>query len=273
VDWLADPQIWAALLTLTTLEIVLGVDNLIFIAVMTERLPPHRRAIARRIGLTLALVTRLGVLAGVTWLARLTTPILTTFDHPLSWRDLILIAGGLFLIFSSTREIHGEIEGDTRHHGAMGVRTTFAAIVVQITLLDVVFSLDSLITAVGMAREFWVMATALVIATAVMLATSAGVAGFINRHPTIKVLAFSFLLLIGMTLVADGAGFAIPRGYIYAAIGFSIGVEAINQLAARRRAGKDRHRGVRTPAMHSARRDSWEESNLLRTPRRSRSMR
>jgi predicted tellurium resistance membrane protein TerC len=271
VDWFADPQIWAALLTLTALEIVLGVDNLIFIAVMTERLPSHRRTIARRIGLTLALVTRLGLLAGVTWITRLTTPILTPFDHPLAWRDLILIAGGLFLIFSSTREIHGEIEGDRRHHGSVRAGAPFAAVVGQIMLLDIVFSLDSLITAVGMAREFWIMATAVVIATAVMLAASAAVAGFINRHPTIKVLAFSFLLLIGMTLVADGAGFPIPRGYIYAAIGFSIGVEAINQLAARRRAGKDRHRSADTPAMHSARRNPWKESNLLRTPRRSRS--
>ena len=267
MDWIADPQIWAALLTLTTLEIVLGVDNLIFVSVMAERLPAHRRTVARRIGLALALVTRLGLLAGVTWLTRLTAPILTAFDHALSWRDLILIAGGLFLIFSSTREIHGEIEGDPRQQGAPGAGAPLATVIAQITLLDVVFSLDSLITAVGMAREFWVMATAVVIATVVMLAASTAVAGFINRHPTIKVLAFSFLLLIGTTLVADGAGFPMPRGYIYAAIGFSIGVEAINQLAARRRAGKDRHCGGRRPALHSGRRDPWE-SNLLGTPRR-----
>jgi predicted tellurium resistance membrane protein TerC len=272
VDWLADPQIWAALLTLTMLEIVLGVDNLIFISVMADRLRPHRRTVARRIGLALALVTRLGLLAGATWLTSLTTPILTPFDHALSWRDLILIAGGLFLIFSSTREIHGEIEGDTRHHAAPGPGAPFAAVVVQIMLLDVVFSLDSLITAVGMAREFWVMATAVVIATAVMLAAAAAVAGFINRHPTIKMLAFSFLLLIGMTLVADGAGFPIPRGYIYAAIGFSIGIEMINQLAARRRS-KNQGRGADRLPFHSVRRDPWEESNMLRTPRRYRSMR
>lgn len=266
MDWLADPQIWAALLTLTTLEIVLGVDNLIFISVMAERLPPHRRTVARRIGLALALVTRLGLLAGAAWLTRLTAPILTPFDHALSWRDLILIAGGLFLIFSSTREIHGEIEGDRHGHAATGAGAPFAAVVVQITLLDVVFSLDSLITAVGMAREFWVMATAVVVATAVMLAASAAVAGFINRHPTIKVLAFSFLLLIGMTLVADGAGFPIPRGYIYAAIGFSIGVEAINQLAARRR-GKN-HASLNT-VHHSNAQGGTHGKRATRSPRRA----
>jgi predicted tellurium resistance membrane protein TerC len=271
VDWIGDPQIWAALLTLTILEIVLGVDNLIFISVMAEQLPLQRRAMARQLGLALALVTRLGLLAAVTSLTRLTMPVLAPFGHAFSWRDLILIAGGLFLIFSSTREIHGEIEGDAPGDAA-GASTTFAAVVAQIMLLDVVFSLDSLITAVGMAREFWVMGTAIIVSTIVMLAAAVPVAGFINRHPTIKVLAFSFLLLIGMTLVADGAGFAIPRGYIYAAIGFSIGVETINQLAARRRAGKDRGRGARRPLVRSARRAPWEESNVLRTPRQSRSM-
>jgi predicted tellurium resistance membrane protein TerC len=270
VDWIGNPQIWAALLTLTMLEIVLGVDNLIFISVAAERLPPQRRAMARRIGLALALMTRLGLLAGVAWLTRLTAPILVAFDHALSWRDLILIVGGLFLIFSSTREIHGEIEGDAPRGPTRRADSTFAAVVAQLMLLDVVFSLDSLITAVGMAREFWIMATAVIASSVVMLAASAPVAGFINRHPTIKVLAFSFLLLIGMTLVADGAGFPIPRGYIYAAIGFSIGIEMINQLAARRR-GKNRGRGPRRPSFQSVRRDPWEESNMLRTPRRYRS--
>jgi predicted tellurium resistance membrane protein TerC len=174
------------------------------------------------------------------------------------------------LIFSSTREIHGEIEGDASRGPTRRADSTFAAVVAQIMLLDVVFSLDSLITAVGMAREFWIMATAVIVSSVVMLAASAPVAGFINRHPTIKVLAFSFLLLIGMTLVADGAGFPIPRGYIYAAIGFSIGIEMINQLASRRR-GKNRGHGPRRPPFQSVRRDPWEESNMLRTPRRYRS--
>jgi predicted tellurium resistance membrane protein TerC len=270
---MGDPQLWAALLTLTMLEIVLGVDNLIFISVMAERMAPHRRAIARRLGLAVALVTRLGLLAGVTWLTRLTAPILSPFGHDISWRDLILIAGGLFLLFSSTREIHGEIEGDTRKEFATVAHPTLASVVAQIMLLDIVFSLDSLITAIGMARDFWIMATAVTIAALVMLAASGPVAGFINRHPTLKVLAFSFLLLIGMTLVADGAGFAIPRGYIYAAIGFSIGVEAINQLVARRRAGEDRSRGTRRPIFDNARRDPWERTGMLRTTRRPRSTR
>jgi predicted tellurium resistance membrane protein TerC len=268
---MGDPQLWAALLTLTMLEIVLGVDNLIFISVMAERMPPHRQAIVRRVGLTAAMVTRLGLLAGVAWLTRLTAPIWSPFGHDISWRDLILITGGLFLLFSSTREIHGEIEGDTRKEFASGASSTVASVVAQIMLLDIVFSLDSLITAIGMAREFWIMAAAVAISTLVMLVASGPIAGFINRHPTIKVLAFSFLLLIGMTLVADGAGFAIPRGYIYAAIGFSIGVEAINQLATRRRAGKDLDRGARRPSFDNARRDPWKETGMLRTPRRHRS--
>ena len=272
MDWIGDSQIWAALLTLTALEIVLGVDNLIFISAIAARLPPRRQAVARRIGLALALVIRLGLLALAAWITRLTTPIMAPLGHPLSWRDLILIAGGFFLIFSSTREIHGEIEGDAPRGAGHGASSAFAAVVAQIVLLDVVFSLDSLITAVGMARELWVMATAVIASVVVMLAAAGPVAGFINRHRTIKMLAFSFLLLIGTTLVADGAGVPIPRGYIYAAIGFSIGVEIINQLAARR-TGTDRSRGACCPIFHSARRNPWEESTMLRTPRRYRSMR
>ena len=235
MDWVADPQIWAALLTLTTLEIVLGVDNLIFIAVLAGRLPLRRQASARRLGLALALMTRLALLTSVAWLAGFTTPAFQGFGHVLSWRDLILIAGGLFLVFSGTREIHGQIEGGLGGHSSSTAHAGFAGTVAQIVLLVIVFSIDSVITAVGMASQFWVMAAAIVIAATVMLAAAAPVSGFISRHPTVKVLAFSFLLLIGTTLVADGAGFHVPRGYIYAAVGFSIGVEALNQLAARRR--------------------------------------
>ena len=235
MEWASDPQIWAALLTLTTLEIVLGVDNLIFIAIMANRLPPSRRAPARRFGLALALVTRLALLASVAWVAGLTAPVFEGFGHAFSWRDAILILGGLFLLYSGTREIHGHIEGHVPGEGPRPASPGFAGIVAQIMVLDMVFSLDSIITAVGMASQLWVMATAVVLAVAVMLAAASPVAGFIDRHPTVKVLAFSFLLLIGTTLVADGFGFHVPRGYIYAAIGFSIGVEALNQLAARRR--------------------------------------
>jgi len=233
MDWAGDPQIWAALVTLTTLEIVLGVDNLIFVAVLVSRLPSQRQASARRLGLALALVTRLALLASVAWLAGLTAPVLESFGRAFSWRDLILIAGGLFLVFSATREIHGQIADDAPNDSPGAASAGFAGIVAQIVLLDIVFSLDSVITAVGMASQFWVMAAAIAIAAAVMLVAAAPIAGFISRHPTVKVLAFSFLLLIGTTLVADGAGFHIPRGYIYAAIGFSIGVEALNQRAAR----------------------------------------
>jgi predicted tellurium resistance membrane protein TerC len=237
VTWAADPEIWAALLTLTTLEIVLGIDNLIFVAVLANRLPSRRRASARRLGLALALVARLALLTSVAWLASLTVPVFEGFGRAFSWRDLILIAGGLFLVYSGTREVHGHIEGGAHGEAPDTAPAGFAGIIAQIVLLDIVFSLDSVITAVGMASQFWVMAAAIVVAAAVMLAASAPVSRFIARHPTVKVLAFSFLLLIGTTLAADGAGFHIPRGYVYAAIGFSIGVEAINQLAARRRRG------------------------------------
>lgn len=235
MEWLSDPESWAALITLAMLEIVLGIDNLIFIAVLVDRLPPPRRAVARRLGLTLALVTRLALLGSVVWLANLTTPAFSAFGHAFSWRDLILVAGGVYLVYSGTREIHAHIEGDEVGSAPRPRATGFGMIVTQIALLDVVFSLDSVITAVGMAKQFWIMAAAIVIAIAAMLLVAAPVSEFINRHSTVKVLAFSFLLLIGTTLVADGFGFHVPRGYVYAAIGFSVGVEALNQLAARRR--------------------------------------
>jgi predicted tellurium resistance membrane protein TerC len=235
MDWAGDLQIWAALLTLAALEIVLGIDNLIFVAVLVNRLPSQRQPTARRLGLALAVVTRLALLASVAWVASLTAPVFEGFGHAFSWRDLILIVGGLFLVSSGTREIHGQIEGDAPNDSPGTANAGFAGVVAQIVLLDIVFSLDSVITAVGMASQFWVMAAAIVIAAAVMLIAAAPVSGFINRYPTVKVLAFSFLLLIGTMLVADGAGFHIPRGYIYAAIGFSIAVEGLNQVVARRR--------------------------------------
>jgi predicted tellurium resistance membrane protein TerC len=235
MDWLSDPQIWASLLTLTALEIVLGIDNIVFIAILAGRLPEERRAQARRVGLALALITRLALLASIAWIIGLTEPLFELRGHGVSWRDLILIAGGLFLLYKGTREIHERLEGE-EPHGATAAKAaaSFGGVVTQIMVLDIVFSLDSVITAVGMANELWVMATAVVIAVVIMLAASGPLSAFVDRHPTVKMLALSFLLLIGMTLIADGAGFHLPKGYIYAAIAFSVAVEALNQLAARR---------------------------------------
>jgi len=235
MEWLSDPQIWASLVTLTALEIVLGIDNLVFIAIVAGRLPPEHQNRARQVGLALALITRLALLASIVWIIGLTRPLFDVFGQPVSWRDIVLIAGGLFLLYKGTREIHQGLEGDRQTADAGSGRTSFASVVAQIMLLDVVFSLDSVITAVGMANKLWVMATAIIVAVAIMLAASKPLADFVERHPTVKMLALSFLLLIGMTLIADGAGFDVPKGYIYAAIVFSVGVETLNQFAARRR--------------------------------------
>lgn len=245
VDWILDPEIWASLLTLTALEIVLGIDNLVFIAILAGRLPAERQNQARQIGLALALLTRLALLASIAWIIGLTEPLFDLFGHPVSWRDMVLVTGGLFLLYKGTREIHHTLEGNGfEGEQAENGRTSFVSVVTQITLLDIVFSLDSVITAVGMANALWVMATAIIVAVAIMLAASGPLAGFVQRHPTVKMLALSFLILIGMTLIADGAGFHVPKGYIYAAIGFSVAVEALNQLAASRR----RPRGGIRPA-------------------------
>jgi predicted tellurium resistance membrane protein TerC len=237
MEWLADPHLWASLVTLTALEIVLGIDNLVFIAILVGRLPECRRGSARRLGLALAVLTRLALLASIAWIIGLTAPVFELFDRGFSWRDIILIAGGLFLLYKGTREIHERLEGEEEgeHAGAARGTASFAAVIAQIMVLDIVFSLDSVITAVGMANELWVMAAAVVIAVLIMLAASGPLARFVDRHPTIKMLALRFLLLIGTTLIADGVGFHVPRGYIYAAIGFSVLVEALNQIAARRR--------------------------------------
>lgn len=234
--WLTDPQIWANLLTLTALEIVLGIDNLVFIAILAGRLPERRRDHARQLGLALALASRLALLASISWLIGLTEPVLEVLGRGLSWRDIILLTGGLFLLFKGTREIHERIEGADEHAAAGGrLGVSFIGTLLQIMVLDIVFSIDSVITAVGMSNELWVMAAAVILAVIIMLVASGPVSAFVNRHPTVKMLALSFLLLIGMTLVADAIGFHIPKGYIYAAIGFSLMVEALNQVAARRR--------------------------------------
>jgi predicted tellurium resistance membrane protein TerC len=244
VDWILDPEIWASLLTLTALEIVLGIDNLVFISILAGRLPAERQNRARQIGLALALLTRLALLASIAWIIGLTEPFFDLFGHPVSWRDMVLVTGGLFLLYKGTREIHHTLEGDELEgEQAENGRTSFISVVTQIMLLDIVFSLDSVITAVGMANTLWVMATAIIIAVAIMLMASRPLAEFVQRHPTVKMLALSFLILIGMTLIADGAGLHVPKGYIYAAIGFSVGVEALNQFAARRRRQR---RGIRS---------------------------
>jgi|AGTN01.2.fsa_nt_gi Membrane protein TerC, possibly involved in tellurium resistance len=242
MEWLSDPQIWISLLTLSTLEIVLGIDNLVFLAILADRLPERQRPLARRLGLGFALATRLALLASLAWIVGLVEPVFSVFGHPVSWRDIILIGGGVFLLAKATHEIHGSLEGETEAEqaaeGGGGVakaaKAGFFATIVQIGILDIIFSLDSVITAVGMANQLWVMATAVVIAVIVMLIAAGPLSDFVSRHPTVKMLALSFLLLVGMSLVADGMGAHIPKGYLYFAMGFSVLVEALN-LAARRR--------------------------------------
>jgi len=216
-----------ALVTLTVLEVVLGIDNVIFISILAGKLPAHDQERARRIGLMAAMVMRILLLISIVWIIKLTAPLFTIVDHPFSGRDLILLIGGLFLIFKSTREIHDKLEGEDGQASAR-VAPSIAAVIGQIMLLDIVFSLDSVITAVGMAEDLVVMIAAVVIAVGIMLFSSAAVSRFVDQHPTVKVLALSFLLLIGLSLVADGFGTHIPKGYIYFAMGFSVFVEMIN---------------------------------------------
>jgi len=233
-DLLADPNAWASLVTLTALEIVLGIDNIIFISIMAAKLPAHQQKTARQVGLALALLSRLALLASIAWVATLTEPLLSLGDLSLSGRDLILIGGGLFLLAKGTIEIHHSVEG--REEGGPAAKTaSFAGVVAQIMVLDIVFSLDSVITAVGMSQHLEIMVTAVVIAMAVMLFAAGPVGDFVNRHPTVKMLALSFLLLVGVALTADGMGFHIPKGYLYFAIAFSTLVEALNLMAASRR--------------------------------------
>jgi len=233
MQWLADPQIWIALLTLTALEIVLGIDNIIFISILAGKLPAGQQARARRLGLGGAMVMRILLLLSIAWVIRLTAPLFTTLGQEISGRDLILLLGGLFLLAKATYEIHDNLEGE-KGHAAKKVAASFAAVIVQIMLLDVVFSLDSVITAVGMVDEVGVMIAAVVIAVGVMLLAAGPISGFVERHPTLKILALSFLLLIGMSLVAESLDRHIPKGYIYFAMGFSVMVEALN-LRMRRR--------------------------------------
>jgi predicted tellurium resistance membrane protein TerC len=235
MEWLFDSQTWIALITLTALEIILGIDNIVVISILSQKLAKSQQAKARSIGLGLALITRILLLLSLIWLASLTAPLFTVAGLNISARDLILMAGGLFLLWKATREIHHAMEIPEAEARPKLV-ATMAGVIVQIILLDIVFSLDSVITAIGMARDVKVMIAAIVIAIFVMLLGSAAISGFIHQHPSVKILALSFLLLIGVTLIAEGFSLHIPKGYIYFAMGFSASVETINLMAGQRRA-------------------------------------
>jgi predicted tellurium resistance membrane protein TerC len=236
MELLTDPQAWAALVTLSVLEVVLGIDNVVFISLLVARLDPARQRRARQVGLGLALVLRIALLFGLTKLAALAAPVVTVLGQSISWRDLVLIGGGIFLIGKATHEMHSEVEGDEQaEDGAGPTGRTFWAAIVQLILIDLVFSIDSIITAIGMAQDIRIMIAAVLIAVAIMYVASGPVSAFIAAHPTTKVLALAFLVLIGVALVADGFDFHVPRGYIYFAMAFAGAVEAINVAAQRRR--------------------------------------
>jgi predicted tellurium resistance membrane protein TerC len=239
MDWLLDPNIWIAFLTLLALEIVLGIDNIVFISILVDRLPEERQALARRLGLGLALFMRVALLLSLGWVIGLTAPLFTAVGQEISGRDLILVLGGLFLLGKATYEIHENLEGEEGHSSAR-VKATFGSVIVQIVILDAVFSLDSVITAVGMVEQVPVMIAAVVVAILVMLVSADAVGNFVSRHPTVKMLALAFLLLIGFTLLLEGFGQHVPKGYIYFAMGFSVFVEALNLRLRRRRQARSR---------------------------------
>ncbi len=235
MEWLTNPEIWIALVTLTTLEVVLGIDNLVFISILAGKLPEHQQRRARQAGLIAAMGMRVLLLMSLAWLVRLTSPLFAVFSYEVSGRDLILIIGGLFLIAKGTHEIHDKLEGEEGHASAK-VKASFASVIFQIMLLDMVFSLDSVITAVGMVDEIWVMVAAVLIAVGIMMVSVEPLSAFVQRHPTVKMLALSFLLLVGFTLVVEGLHAHIPKGYIYFAMGFSVFVEFLNiRVRAKRR--------------------------------------
>ncbi len=236
LEWIADPAILASFVTLTVMEIVLGIDNIIFISVIVGRLPPEQSKRARQLGLALALVFRIALLSLLFWLIHLSRPLFEIAGHAFSMRDLVLLAGGFFLLVKATSEIHKDVEAAGEDHGA-GAKAgaSFAMIVSQIIVIDIVFSVDSIVTAIGMAEHVGVMIAAVVVAVAIMYAASGAVSGFIQRHPTTRMLALAFLLMIGFALVADGIGFHIPRAYLYTAMAFSAAVEALNVIARRNR--------------------------------------
>jgi predicted tellurium resistance membrane protein TerC len=227
IESMSDPQVWIALGTLTFLEIVLGVDNIIFISILSGKLPPDQQAKARRLGLLAAMLMRIALLFSLAWIIRLTAPWFTIVGQEISGRDLILILGGLFLLGKATYEIHDKLEGD-EGHASKKVAASFGSVILQIMLLDMVFSLDSVITAVGMADQLWVMVTAVIVAVGIMMLSAEAISDFVHKHPTVKMLALSFLLLIGLSLLLEGFDHHIPKGYIYFAMGFSVFVEMIN---------------------------------------------
>jgi predicted tellurium resistance membrane protein TerC len=234
MEWITDSQIWISLATLTVLEIILGIDNIVVISILAQKLPQTKQARARTVGISLALITRILLLLGIVWLASLTAPLFTVLNKEVSTRDLIMIGGGLFLLVKGTHEIHGVFEKEEDALAIKG-KNSFTAIIVQIVLLDIVFSLDSVITAVGMAQQTGVMIAAIVLALMLMLLASGVISSYIHQHPSLKMLALSFLLMVGVTLIAEGLAFHIPKGYIYFAMGFSGMVETLNLLAGGRK--------------------------------------
>jgi predicted tellurium resistance membrane protein TerC len=250
MEWISDPGAWAALVTLTALEIVLGVDNIIFIAILAGRLPAGRQARARRLGILVALASRLLLLFSITFIMRLTTPLFAVFRHQVTGRDLILLVGGLFLIGKAVHELHEGLEGEDEEVGGRGI-PTLGGILAQILLIDIVFSIDSVITAVGMADELAIMVVAMVLAVAFMLFASGPLATFVDRHPTVKVLALSFLVVIGINLVAEGMGQHIPKGYTYFAMAFSVAVEMLNIRMRKKTSRAVRLHGPRGEAVES----------------------
>ena len=235
IELLSNPAVWAAFATLTVMEVVLGIDNIVFISVLVSRLPKEQADRARKLGLALALVFRILLLLVLSWIIQLQEPLFTLFDHGFSWKDLILIAGGGFLIYKATHEMHAAIEEPHETDLSKAANAAFSAIIAQIIVIDMVFSIDSIITAVGMADHVEVMIAAVIVAVGVMFVASGPIANFVSKHPTTKMLALAFLLLIGVSLAADGLGFHIPKGYIYSAMAFSVLVEAINIIATDRR--------------------------------------
>lgn len=247
LELLSNPSAWAALVTLTVMEVVLGIDNIVFISVLVSKLPKEQADRARRLGLSLALIFRIALLLVLSWIIALDTDVFTAFGIGFSWKDIILIGGGLFLIYKATHEMHAEIEEPHDASLKETAKAAFSAIIVQIILIDMVFSIDSIVTAIGMAQQVEVMIAAVIIAVGLMFVASGPIAGFVSRHPTTKMLALAFLLLIGVSLVADGLRFHIEKGYIYAAMGFSVLVESINIIAKQRRVART---GARSSSSH-----------------------
>jgi predicted tellurium resistance membrane protein TerC len=240
MDWIADPQAWIALATLIALEVVLGIDNIIFISILCGRLPEEQRQRARMIGLSLALIMRILLLLSIAWIMKLTAPLFAVFGEEISGRDLILIVGGLFLLWKSVHEIHNSLEGEAEHEAGQAARgaKAFGATLIQIALIDLVFSLDSVITAVGLVDEVAIMVIAVLFSVVVMMLFAGAIGAFVDRHPTIKMLALAFLVLVGLVLVAEGFGTHIPKGYVYFAMAFSMAVEMLNLRARSRRAAR-----------------------------------